>query len=489
MGRARPIAASCATWGGRWELDGRFDVDMPAPNRVWKLLTGQQRKFGDTGGVVAAGSLRGSLAQPQVDGSFSAYGGRVTLAGGLAFQPLTFDLSFDAEHPSMPDLLAAMGQSIELNPSLGAVILTGQLVGDGAGFRLEELAGQLGATEFAGGLTFDTTPVRPYLEAELDVGPLAWPAIFHVEEPGGGKLIGAEGPQARDWSRAPLDLAWLEAFDGRLSLTSEALALIGFWLEEAALSAALQDGVLAVERLEGKLYGGAFAMSGQFAPLRKVSGESSGETAPDDEETSGEGTKAAKRQAALELQSSLSVTATDLDANQVLAALLDLKGVTGRLAIHGEFSGTGRSEAQLIAALSGDGRVEGTLSLALPDDGLGLTADAKRVAGVAEGATVVQDAFAGAPIALDGDFSLKRGSLRTQNLRLAGQGATAVTSGKVNLSDWQVSSQTDLYQDTAPDKAYLTAKLNGLLSAPDVTISGAPLRSENVAPDDDGQSQ
>jgi len=106
-----------------------------------------------------------------------------------------------------------------------------------------------------------------------------------------------------------------------------------------------------------------------------------------------------------------------------------------------------------------------------------LASEAKRVKGIAEGASAVQEAFSGAPIDLSGQFSLKRGSLRTKDLRLTGKGASAVTMGRIDLPTWEINSRTDLYREGAPDKVYLSAKLKGSLDAPDVTISGEPLRA------------
>ena len=430
-------------------LDGRFDFEVPNPNRVWKRISGLQHNFGETGTVVAAGSIRGALENPQIDGSLSAYGGRISVMGELQTAPLAFDMAFDGEHPSLPDLLAAMGQNVDLNPALGAMILTGQMVGGPSFLQLESLAGQIGATEFAGELSLDTSRARTYVEAVLDVGPLVWPAIFQSRKPEQGELRVSGQPRERGWSREPFDLSGLQDFDGKLTLSSEALALIGFWIEEAEVAATLEEGVVEVAKLAGKLYGGSLALTGRL---------------------SGAGN----------LESDFSLTATGLDARRVLSEWLEVDAISGEIDIEGDFSAKGKNQASLIAALSGEGAIRGTLAFALPGAKVELeplAPEARRVKGIAEGVSAVQEAFSGAPIDLEGQFILRRGNLRTQDLRLTGQGASVLTMGRVDLPTWEINSRTEFYRESAPDKAYLSAKLKGPLDAPDVTISGEALRS------------
>jgi len=443
---------------GEMLLDGRFDLTDSAPNRLWKGLTGTTWKYGKAGNIAASGSLRGPLMAPHIEGSLTAYGGEVAVAGDLKIPTLSFDLSLDAEHPSLSDLFDASGLSADLNPDLGGGLLTGEMIGNPSSFRFEDLAGRIGATEFAGRLLYDGTRTRPYVEAELDSGPLAWPALFKSEGQEAGKLVGVEGPQSRNWSRAPLDIDWLEAFDGRLALTSEALAMIGFWLEDATVTAVLKDAVLTVEELKGRLFNGSFALTGEMAPADVEASDA------DDDDP-------ARRS----LQGRFSVQASDVDAESLLEALFDVKGFGGKLGLRGNFETAGKSEAQLIASLAGEGRVDGQITIALPKDDLGLSADAKRVQGVADGVSSLETAFLGAPVVLAGDYKLRKGTLSTKDFRLTGRGAKALTVGTLDLSDWEIQSRTDYYRDGAPDEIYLSVKLKGPLAEPDLTLSGSAL--------------
>src|SRR5690606_17701098 len=61
------------------------------------------------------------------------------------------------------------------------------------------------------------------------------------------------------------DLDWLEALDLRLALNAASVELAGIRLGDAALRAALADGVLTVDGLSGTLLGGEFGASGRLA--------------------------------------------------------------------------------------------------------------------------------------------------------------------------------------------------------------------------------
>ncbi|WP_420349615.1 hypothetical protein [Pelagibius sp.] len=67
---------------------------------------------------------------------------------------------------------------------------------------------------------------------------------------------------------------------------------------------------------------------------------------------------------------------------------------------------------------------------------------------------------------------------------MQGRNARALTAATVNLPTWTLDSQTDVFRDSDPQTAYLTAKLRGDLDRPNISIGGEPFRRR----DDSSQS-
>jgi len=89
---------------------------------------------------------------------------------------------------------------------------------------------------------------------------------------------------------------------------------------------------------------------------------------------------------------------------------------------------------------------------------------------------VLFSAFAGAPAAIDGSFTVDKGVVRSDDLRLRGRDAVALTQGSADLPDWLLDSRTEVFRDADPQNAYLTARLKGPLDEPNVTIGGQPFQ-------------
>ena len=100
----------------------------------------------------------------------------------------------------------------------------------------------------------------------------------------------------------------------------------------------------------------------------------------------------------------------------------------------------------------------------------------KEVQGITDSTTMLFGAFAGAPAKVDGTFVVDQGVLRSDDLRVRGRDAVAMTAGNANLPVWRVESRTDVFRDADPQTAYLTAVLRGPLDSPDVGINGQPFQ-------------
>jgi hypothetical protein len=370
-----------------------------------------------------------------------------------------------ARHPDLAGLVAALGGPKALGSDLGPLNLSGQVTGTPLVLTVSGLAARLGEIDVSGQLSADLSGPKPMLAAALSTGELPLAALFAPaagdRRTGGGD--GAKTTRPR-WSEAPIDLAGLHAVNGELSLNARALLLEDLRLEDATLEAMLQDGVLDLKRIAGKLYDGAVEAAGTLA-------------------------------AAERLEADLTLTARAVELGRLLREQADFKRVSGPVDMTAELTTTGTSEAELIAALSGRGDLKGTLTYkpkkkerlgALALNILGVKVD--EVRGVADATNMLFSAFAGAPAALDGTFTVQDGVVVTEDTRLDGRNARALTRGRADLPRWLLDSRTEVFRAEDPNTAYLTARLKGPLDEPDVAIGGLPFQRKAPAPAEAGDA-
>ena len=122
------------------------------------------------------------------------------------------------------------------------------------------------------------------------------------------------------------------------------------------------------------------------------------------------------------------------------------------------------SEAELISNLGGSGELQGSVTINLKaEEQLGgvalgvLGQKVKEIQAIADATTTLLGAFAGAPARLTGTFVADRGILRTEDTKVIGRNATALTAATVDLPGWRLDSQTNVYRAGDQAAPYLTA--------------------------------
>ena len=106
--------------------------------------------------------------------------------------------------------------------------------------------------------------------------------------------------------------------------------------------------------------------------------------------------------------------------------------------------------------------------------------------GVTDATTMLFGAFAGAPAALSGTFTVRNGVAVTEDTQVDGRDARALTRGSADLPRWRLDSRTDVFRAADPETPYLTARLKGPLDEPDVRIGGQPFQRKAPAPAEAG---
>lgn len=422
------------------------------PGRLAKALSLDSDLYAKLGPSAVNGSVAGDLTSVDLDLTVDSLGGTFATAGRV--QPLegpgSFDLAVSAQHKNLGFLLSRLADPSLEGRNLGLLDLKAQLTGTSTAFRLADLEGRLGESSLEGGVAFDLAGDRPKVSAELSSDRLPLVALLGAGAGAQGAPVGG-GTNGR-WSRAPIDAAGLMGFDAELKLTAAALQLRDLQLEEAALDAELQDGVLNLKNFAGGFLGGRLTVIGK-ADLRD----------------------------GIELGAGIS--AVDVDLKPLLRQKFDFDRAAGPVTMNADLVSRGRSEHDLIAGLDGQGTIEGKVTVtAKQEEQVGalllgvLGQELKQIRGVADASTLLLGAFVGTPAALSGSFVLENGIATTRDTQLTGQGAVARLAGQADLVEWTLESETEVFREAQPGAAYLSVGLTGDLDQPNVRVGGEAFR-------------
>ncbi len=447
-------------------FDGEVELEISNPRRLAKALQLDAKPWARLGGFTLRGDIMGSGDDLQIDGALAALGGRLGLSGLIrpSAEPVEFDVAVTAQHPDLPGLVKALGGAAGLKPDFGGLDLTGQVIGTPLDFDVSDLAGSLGSIDLSGQFSAELARAKPFVRANLVAGDLPLAALLapaagrnDADHSRQGQAYGADSTESH-WSREALDLAHWHAFDAELVLEVQRLRVAGTDLEDVALTANLLDGVLDVERLTASLHGGALQVIG-------------------------------KVEAKEGLEAGIAVTAVEVEIGGLLREQADFKRVSGPVNLKAELTTSGSSEADLISALVGKGDFTGTLQVKVENkERLGALAldllgnKVREIRNLTDATTTLLSSFAGAPAGLAGTFTVDHGVLITDDAKIDGASARALTRVRADLPAWRLDSQTDVFQASDPDTPYLTANLKGPLNAPDVRLGGLPFKSPNLAP-------
>ncbi|MFQ5939332.1 MAG: AsmA-like C-terminal region-containing protein, partial [Alphaproteobacteria bacterium] len=470
------LAGGGASLGGELKgLDGTpsYDLEVKASHpdaaRLLETFLEGARLPGDRlGDIGLAARLRGDGSTGQdvaLDGEIALLGGTVGAAGRLAVPggAPSYDLELDARFPSLARLVGAFMPAFRAaREDLGGFQLDAALEGDASGLRLSGIKGAAGPVALGGDIAVRLDGPRPKVSAAFNTGEIVLDQLLPAPEEaaatggqgaatGGGEVAAA---QDRRWSREPLDLKALEGFDAELVLTAPALSYGAYRLDEPRLAATLTDGVLEPSRLSGVVFGGAFEADARLAVGRSN-----------------------------QINASLAVDGIELA--KALPAVADTDRAAGPVSLKAVVATAGASLHDFIDSLNGSGALNGTVIVkAEAQERAGATAlsflgslfelpELTTLGGALNG---VITAFAEAPAALDGTFTIDRGVIRTSDTRLQGRGLQARLEGTAALVPWQMDMDLRVLRETdPPDNPVVIVRLTGPLDSPDIRVAGAVL--------------
>lgn len=394
---------------------------------------------------------------------------------GLPGSP-TVDLQVAASHPELATLAQTFAPGYRPAASkLGPLALNFRLSGTPAALRVEQIRGKAGPVSVEGHVaaTIATAPMK--IEADLRTSEVLVDLFEPVAAPGGrtaggsarpgtGRTGGAgSGPvhaAGGRWSSEPIALPLAPGVDVDAKLEMAALTKGDLQLVAPKLHARLQGGKLSLDSFTARLFEGTITANATVEPQGKTA-----------------------------------VVAADLKVDKVnsrtaVKALSGHDRVEGPLSLTAQLRTRGISEAELVSALDGTASLAGQLRVLLTRDERNMVGAAQggallsgllgdkfkinelqRLAPVTQLMVSLDQAFGRNPAQLSGDVNISKGVARTDNLKLAGTGGTALTRATVDLPRWDLASRTDLIDDPKLEPA-VTLEASGPLDAPSRTRVG-----------------
>ena len=449
-GAAVKLVGSLAGASTTPRLDVRLDASHPSLARLARTFDTGLKPAGSAkdGPVSVKGRVAGPLSLLQLDLSVAAAGATLKAAGSLAAgsaETTRYKLDIEARHADVSGFARTLG--IDYRPAavnLGGLELRGHLTGGAGSASLDNLDGSLGPVRLKGILNVRWDGARPAISGVLNTSEIIVDLFLPVAASsqagaaGTGGAPAAAGGGRERWSREPIDVAWLSAFDANLKLASRGIVFQGYEFREPKVTIKLSNGRLDIDPLTGRLFDGDVVLR---TWVRQTSPPSIG--------------------VGLQIRNG--------DVFKALTRTAQIDTVSGRFGFDGRFQSAGRSQLEMISALSGrgsfnvrDGFVKG-FDLRALSDRLG------RLNSLIDFAGLIDNSMRGGRtrlISVDGTYQAARGVIRTTDTRTVLDGGRGTTVGTVDLPRWQMNIENRFRLTDHPEAPAFGVDLVGPLDAP-----------------------
>ncbi len=404
---------------------------------------------GDSMPLMLDFSAQGNGKNLRLSGQFDLIGGRGGLSGNVAdpFGTPKFDVYLTAAHPELSDLIRGLG--LKFNPSagtLGEISLAVAVTGTKAQLDLTEIEAVIGPTRVSGDLRYEGIRTRPRLSGRLTADRLPLHHFMPKTTAGAKEATLAGG---RRWSRNPMELGLLRQTEADLTLTLGELQYEAYNFTNATLSVTLQNGILRVPDLKGRLFGGDVEISASLDV-----------------------------NALPAFETSFSLRRMNLDA--VFAAVAAMRPATGRLTLNGIFTARGTTQAEMISNLNGRADVAAT-------DGVIKGIDIDRLSERLGTLQTLPDFLSLLATALNGgatpyssittEVVAENGILKMDHLVGQITGATLDGQARVDLPNWNMGATATMKLLEPQDVPPIGVDITGPVSQPNVEYRTKRIRN------------
>lgn len=434
------------------QVDTVLDLraDRPAPLLQLAGLAGPKAQA--MGALAAKGSLKGSADDMNLDLGLQAAGANAKVAGNIKAKadPMAFDVSLDVNHPEFTQLLA-LADMPSSGAKAGPLALQAKAAGTTQKAAVSGLDFRWGDSSLTGAANYDATGAKPMITATLNGGTVNLVPFMGGGSGGGASSGGSSGGNAggSPWSSEPLDLSALKAQDADIDFKAASLIMPDQRIDDLIAKVQIKDGVLSMNTLSGRIYGGGFNLSGTTVDAR---------TTP---------------------QVAAKVAIDQIQIAELLGGGIAGNQVKGPLSLNLDLTGAGESEAAIVRSLTGKGDLGGTMMIigkveqTVGSALLGVLGQkVKQVKGIADSINGVLGSFTGVDNQLTGTFNVAQGVLDTQDFAFTNPRARGTAKGQVDLGAWALNMLVDLFGQEA-EQAFMSINLTGPVNSPNPAFSGS----------------
>lgn len=406
-----------------------------------------------------SGAIRGGNRALDLELTANLAGGEFHAKGRLTDLETVarVDVMVNAAHEDLASLLAALGNQFPADQkSPGAVRVGAAVKGGGGRFDLSNLEVTVGALDLTGTAGVDLAGARLKLSADLQAGDVIVDHFLGAAAGQKRSVRTAKSPaksptrQRRGdgrWSRDAIDLSALQTLDADIKLSAKRLVFQRYPFEEPRLHLILDNGVLQIKELTGRLFKGDVGIRATLnsQPLPGLG---------------------------------LSVRLRGADINEAMRTALELDQVTGLLDFSGQFQTTGSSQWDLVNALSGQVKIHAANGVIRGFDMKSFSERLGRLNKVPDFLNLLQRAFSGGETkyqSVDGTWNIKNGVAETQDMLVRLDAAEATVKGKVRLPAWNMDLRAILRLTEHRDAPDMGAHLYGPLDQPERDLKTAKL--------------
>ncbi len=340
--------------------------------------------------------------------------------------------------------------------NLGGLSVQADHSGKNGDVSVNGLKAKVGPLEMDGTIGVRTSGVRPRIEARLQANEILADLFLPLPTTGPKGRVrsgtetrrGAPEPKER-WSREPMDLAFLKSFDADISVTAPLLEAMGYSVEEPKLAIKVENGIVDIEKLNGRLFSGAFDMTVRL----DANGEPNAE---------------------------VDVSLQDGQLEQALMQTAGINPVTGTFSFDGRFDTHGVSQFDAINSLNGAGRLSAR-------DGVVRGIDMRQLSDRLQSLRKLPDFLAllqtvtsrGETVLhqLDGTLSVTQGVVRSDDLTAQLDAAVGRAQGKIDLPRWLIDGAGEFSLTEHTNAPPIAVVLRGPLDNPAKSINARRLES------------
>ena len=467
------VALSMAGVGGKGTLKGtvkglsgtpqidtnlNLTADKPAPLLRLAGLAGPKAQ--SVGKLGIAGTLKGSAEDMNLDLNLDGLGGKAKVTGNVQMPkatdpnnppPIGFNVVLQADHPEFTQLLK-MADMQSSGVTAGPLKASLKAQGSTQKASVSDLNAAWGNSSISGSADYDATGAKPFVRANLVGGVVNLTPFMGGgggdKAAGGGSSGGGKG--GSPWSEEPIDTSALKAQDADIDFKAQSLVMPDQQIDDLVAKITLRNGVLDMQTLSGKIYGGSFDASGS--------------------KLDASGTP--KLDAKAKIQ--------QIQFGQVLGGGIAGNQVKGPLSLNLNATGSGESVADLMRSLNGNGDLGGSIMIiGKVEQQIGsallgvLGQKVKAVQGVTSAVNGILSSYTGVDNQLSGTFDIKQGVLNTQDFAFVNPKARGTAKGDFDIGGWAMNMIVDLFGSDA-QQAFMSILLDGPMTpTPKFASNGA----------------